>query len=55
MDPEFMAGERVIIIHLVCTECGKAAQGNYSWTDGSGDICDDCVAKDQATEKEETK
>lgn len=47
MSPEFMAGERVIDIPLVCTECGKQAQGNHSWCDGSGDICDKCVEKDE--------
>lgn len=55
MDPEFMAGERVYTIRLICTECGKAAQGNCSWTDGSGEICDDCVAKDQASTPKETE
>jgi len=47
MDPEFMKGERVIDPKLVCTECGKPAQGNASWTDGSGEICDACLEKDQ--------
>lgn len=55
MSPEFMAGERVITIHLICTECGKPAQGNHSWTDGSGSICDDCVAKDNAPIKWDPK
>ena len=47
MSPEFRAAERVISIRLICTECGKPAQGNASWTDGSGEICDACIAKDK--------
>lgn len=47
MSPEFRAAERVISIRLICTECGKPAQGNASWTDGSGEICDACVEKDE--------
>ena len=50
MDPDFMRGERVVDIKLTCTECGKPAQGNASWNDGSGEICDDCLAKDQDAE-----
>lgn len=48
MTPEFRAGERVTTIRLVCTECGGKAEGNSSWCDGSGEICDACVAKDEA-------
>ena len=47
MSPEFRAGERVVTIKLICTECGKPAQGNHSWTDGSGEICDGCVEQDE--------
>lgn len=32
---------------LICTECGGKAEGNASWVDGSGEICDKCVEKDQ--------
>ena len=46
MNPEFMLGERVVDPKLVCTECGGRAEGNSSWCDGSGDICDRCVKKD---------
>ena len=49
MSPEFLAGERVVTIKLFCTECGKPAQGNHSWTDGSGEICDKCAAEDQSS------
>jgi len=47
MDPDFMRGERVVDIKLTCTECGKPAQGNASWNDGSGEICDVCLEKDK--------
>lgn len=50
MSPEFRAGERDVDIHLECTECGGPAEGNAEWTDGSGDICDACVAEDQAVQ-----
>ena len=50
MDPDFMRGERVAEIAPKCTECGKAAEGNHSWADGSGEICDACIAKDQDAE-----
>jgi len=46
MDPDFMRGERVAEIAPKCTECGKAAEGNHSWADGSGEICDACADKD---------
>lgn len=46
MSPEFRKGENPADIHLVCTECGGSAEGNHSWTDGSGDICDKCAAAD---------
>lgn len=55
MSPEFRAGERVISIRLICTECGKRAQGNASWTDGSGEICDTCVEKDQNSSEKTSK
>lgn len=42
MSPEFRAGERDVDVRLTCTECGKRAQGNCAWTDGSGEICDAC-------------
>lgn len=47
MTPEFRAGERVVSVKLCCTECGGRAQGNASWTDGSGEICDACVDADE--------
>ena len=40
-------GERVRDVKLVCTECGGTAEGNCSWTDGSGEICDSCVEQDE--------
>jgi len=46
MHDDFMRGERSIDVKLVCTECGKRAEGNHSWVDGSGEICDKCVAAD---------
>lgn len=46
MSPEFRQGEIVRDIKLICTECGKKAQGNHSWTDGSGEMCDECAAND---------
>ena len=52
MAPEFRAGERVRENVLVCTECGKRAEGNASWADGSGDLCDACVAADEAYEED---
>jgi hypothetical protein len=47
MSPEFRANERVIEVKLCCTECEGLAEGNHSWTDGSGEICDACVAADE--------
>jgi hypothetical protein len=47
MDPDFMRGERVAEIAPKCTECGKAAEGNHSWADGSGEICDACLEKQE--------
>jgi len=49
VNPEFRAGERAVTPRLICTECGKAAQGNASWTDGSGEICDACVEASEST------
>jgi hypothetical protein len=54
MPPEFRAGERVISVKLYCTECGGRAQGNASWTDGSGEICDACVERDREVSREQT-
>lgn len=51
MSPEFMAGENPAPIKLTCTECDKPAEGNYSWTDGSGDICDACDAFDKSLQQ----
>lgn len=48
MTPEFRAGERVVSVRLCCTECGERAEGNYSWTDGSGEICDMCESGGRA-------
>ena len=48
MSPEFRHAERPTTDKHTCTECGKAAEGSYSWTDGSGEICDACVAADEA-------
>lgn len=47
MSPEFRAGERVVSVKICCTECGGPAEGNHSWTDGSGHICDACVEADE--------
>jgi hypothetical protein len=46
----FRQGETVREIRLICTECGCPAQGNASWTDGSGEVCDKCVEEDQKAE-----
>lgn len=46
MNPEFRAGEREARERLECTECGGPAEGNHSWADGSGEICDACVRRD---------
>ena len=50
MHTEFRAGERDTAVRLTCTECGGPAEGNCSWSDGSGEICDSCVEKDEASE-----
>lgn len=50
MSPEFRQGERVVSIHLTCTECGGRAEGEHSWADGSGDICNKCVEEDEKSE-----
>lgn len=47
MSPEFRQGETVREIKLVCTECKGKAEGNHSWTDGSGEICDKCAEEDE--------
>jgi hypothetical protein len=44
---EFRQGEKVREIRLICTECGKPAQGNASWSDGSGELCNKCAEEDQ--------
>ena len=41
---EFRRGENPREPRLICTECGRRAEGNCSWTDGSGEICDKCAA-----------
>lgn len=41
----FRDGEKVISVHLECTECGGKAEGNSRWCDGSGEICDACIKK----------
>lgn len=46
MSPEFRAGERDYTPRHRCTECGKRAEGNHSWDDGSGEICDACAQAD---------
>lgn len=51
MHAEFRMGERDVDIRLTCTECGGRAEGNCSWSDGSGELCDKCVAEDQAATK----
>jgi hypothetical protein len=38
----FRQGENPRPIVLTCTECGGKAEGNRSWSDGSGEICDKC-------------
>lgn len=52
MSPEFRQGERVLAVRRTCTECGKGAEGNHSWSDGSGDICDRCADADDAESTE---
>ncbi len=52
MSPEFRAGERETHISLKCTECGGKAEGNVSWTDGSGEVCDKCDAAMKAADEE---
>ncbi len=47
MNPEFRVGEIPVPVRLTCTECGGLAEGNCSWTDGSGEVCDKCVRKDK--------
>jgi hypothetical protein len=47
MHHEFRQGERETPIKLTCTECGGKAEGNHSWADGSGEICDQCVKQDE--------
>lgn len=47
MHYEFRQGERDVDMHYTCTECGGKAEGNCSWTDGSGEICDKCVEEDE--------
>lgn len=49
MSPEFRAAERVTCIRLVCADCGGPAQGNVSYSDGSGEVCDSCAAADDGT------
>jgi hypothetical protein len=46
MTPEFRQGENPHDSKLTCTECGGVAEGEHSWTDGSGEICNACVAAD---------
>ncbi len=36
-------------ILLICTECGGVAEGNASWTDGSGEICNLCAANQESS------
>jgi hypothetical protein len=47
MHAEFRAMERDVDVKLTCTECGGKAEGNCSWSDGSGELCDKCVKEDQ--------
>ncbi len=53
MSPEFRQGERETHISLKCTECGGEAEGNVSWTDGSGEVCDKCDKLMQAADEAE--
>jgi hypothetical protein len=41
---DFRKGENPKPVKLVCTECGGNAEGNCSWTDGTGEICNACNA-----------
>lgn len=43
MHSEFRQLERAPALKVFCTECECEAQGNCSWTDGSGEICDACA------------
>lgn len=47
---DFRRNENPKVIRLECTECGGPAEGNCTWTDGTGEICDKCVAEDDAAE-----
>lgn len=46
----FRAGENPPTIHYTCTECGGKAEGNCSWADGSGEVCDKCNAEMSAAD-----
>lgn len=56
MSPEFRDGERVgRDPKLTCTECEGEAEGEVSWSDGSGEVCLKChhamLAADLAAEQ----
>ena len=53
MHHEFRKLERDREPRLICTECGGPAEGNCSWTDGSGEICDKCVRFDESLSQKE--
>lgn len=56
MHYEFRMGERDVDPKLECTECGGPAEGDHSWTDGSGEICNACAEKDgMVAEQNEAK
>ncbi len=40
---EFLRNESRKDPKYICTECGKEAEGNHSWSDGEGEICDKCA------------
>lgn len=55
MSPEFRAGENPKEIKLTCTECHGPAEGNVSWTDGSGEVCDKCDSDMMKADEEHDK
>lgn len=38
----FRQGENLPTPKLTCTECGGEAEGEVSWSDGSGEVCLKC-------------
>mgnify|MGYP007100048950 CR=1 FL=1 len=46
---EFRRGENQPEPKLICCICGKPAEGNASFIGTDEEICDACVAEDEAT------